>query len=373
MAIKRQKVILWGTGNVARQVMDNCETLDNYEILGFIDNNKNIVGDSFYGYKIYSPDILKNENIDIIVILNDRYEEIKTQIHNCYPQYDSKIRHKFYFFLQSLHKRYDDNCSNEIKELLEYANKNGLAFFNYKFTEKYADMPIDCRYDRTNGLYYIIDNGKRMYLSRVYDTEDKVVSYCRSILLEQDPESPHKYLDDDFCVNNNDVIVDAGVAEGNFTLSVIDQISRAYLIEADSNWIEALKYTFSDYKNKIELIPKYATSYNEGKFAKLDTIIQHPVNFIKMDIEGNEWDALNGATELINHCHDLKMAICTYHSDFDYELITNFVKNHGFDYEDSNGYMWFPVKVRQTTISTRFHHTLIRCSKNKLGVKDGIK
>ena len=43
------------------------------------------------------------------------------------------------------------------------------------------------------------------------------------------------------------------------------------------------------------IIQKFVTSVDEGKYATLDSLIEEPVNFIKMDIEGNEWDALLGA------------------------------------------------------------------------------
>ena len=40
----------------------------------------------------------------------------------------------------------------------------------------------------------------------------------------------------DFEVSADDVAIDIGSAEGNFTLNIIDKIQRAYVIEADPEW-----------------------------------------------------------------------------------------------------------------------------------------
>ena len=34
------KIFIWGTGNVAEETLRDCMTIDEYEILGFIDNDE---------------------------------------------------------------------------------------------------------------------------------------------------------------------------------------------------------------------------------------------------------------------------------------------------------------------------------------------
>ncbi len=61
--VKRmQKILLWGTGKIADEVLSQCGTLKTYDILGIIDNNSEKIGDSFHEYKIVGPDsiLLKN-------------------------------------------------------------------------------------------------------------------------------------------------------------------------------------------------------------------------------------------------------------------------------------------------------------------------
>jgi hypothetical protein len=49
---------------------------------------------------------------------------------------------------------------------------------------------------------------------------------------------------------------------------------------------------------------------------KLDTYVKEPVTFIKMDIEGGEYNALVGAREIIRE-QKPKLAISVYHRDDD--------------------------------------------------------
>ena len=221
-------------------------------------------------------------------------------------------------------------------------------------------------FDEQHKLYYVYHQGHKLYISRSYKTRESVRDYYRSILLEQDKRSPHRYMNENFNVNTGDVVVDIGVAEGNFSLEIIQRVSKIYMIEADDNWIEALKLTFAPFENKVIIIKGFMSSYNEGKLITLDSVIHEPVNFIKMDIEGNEWDGLRGAVKVLQISGDVKMAICAYHSDFDQELIENFLSKHNFEFEHSSGYMWFPTKLRQTYVSTSLNRGIIRAYRPKI-------
>jgi 16S rRNA A1518/A1519 N6-dimethyltransferase RsmA/KsgA/DIM1 with predicted DNA glycosylase/AP lyase activity len=56
-------------------------------------------------------------------------------------------------------------------------------------------------------------------------------------------------------VAEGDVVVDAGAAEGNFALSVIDKASKVYIIEGDAGWCEALRQTFLPYNRNSAKLP----------------------------------------------------------------------------------------------------------------------
>lgn len=115
-----------------------------------------------------------------------------------------------------------------------------------------------------------------------------------------------------------------------------------------------------DYSNKVIIIRKFISSYDEGDFATLDALIHEPVNYIKMDIEGNEWEALQGAKDIISRSQYLKCAICSYHSDFDRVLIEDFMDKNGLNHSVGPGLLWYPLTVRQNYVSTRLNKAIVR-------------
>lgn len=47
------------------------------------------------------------------------------------------------------------------------------------------------------------------------------------------------------------MIADIGSAEGNFSLSNIENVKKVYLFESDKEWIEALEATFRPWRDKV--------------------------------------------------------------------------------------------------------------------------
>lgn len=355
-----EKIFIWGTGAISRQALEQCDVFHLYDVLGFIDNDPNKIGKSFYNREIFAPTVLKEIRPDKIVILTAQYKEIKEQIAREFSQMINIVESMSFFYKQGLMKRYQGSRDPEIVQILGYLQKNDLQTFNYEFIKKYEKMNFEIQFDKKCGMYFVYHKGKRLYFSKSLGNRESVADYYRSIMIEQDAESPHRYTDEDFCVKDGDVVVDIGVAEGNFSLQIVDRVSKLYLIESDENWIDALRETFKDYTDKVIIIKKFVTSLDLGENATLDTLIREPVNFIKMDIEGNEWDALLGAEKLIARSDDLKCAICAYHGDFDEILIKDVFTKYGMKYSVTTGYMWFFETVRQTYVSTRLCRGVVR-------------
>lgn len=361
-----EKIFIWGTGVIAEQVLGQCDVFGQYEVMGFIDNNANKKGKTFHGKEIFTADILKEKAPDRIVILTIRYEEIEEQIRKEFPKITAAVEKMNFFYKQSVIKRYQNSCDSEIARIIKHLEKNDLQVFNYDFVQKYKDMHFQIEFDESCGMYFVFHEGKRLYFSKAIKDKEEVADYYRGVLMEQDQESPHKYIDESFQVEEGNVVVDIGVAEGNFSLQVIDLVSRLYIIESDDGWIEALQETFKDYQEKVVIIKKFITSVDDGKYATLDSLIEEPVNFIKMDIEGNEWDALLGAKKLIGRSENLKCAVCAYHGDFDEILIKDTFRKYGMDFSTTQGYMWYPDTNRQTYISTRLCRGIVRGIKNQI-------
>ena len=209
-------------------------------------------------------------------------------------------------------------------------------------------------------MFYVFHFGKKLYFSKKLDTEEKVLQYYRGLLLEQDQASPHRYCDKTFQVEKGDVVLDVGAAEGNFSLEVLDQAAHIYIIEADINWVEALNQTFRDYKEKVTIIHKYASSEDRGMYATLDQLISQKIDFLKMDIEGFECDALEGARRILSESPGLKCAICAYHSDFDEMLIKKLLEECGMRCSTTPGYMWWDGYGRKNYVSTKLVRGIVR-------------
>lgn len=232
---------------------------------------------------------------------------------------------------------------NDKKEIISYLSQNPLSVFPYPFTKNYSPTNIKIYYDeQLNNLPYVMHEGKKLYFKRD-KKEYKIMREYSFLRLEQDANSPHRYITDTFKINEGDVLIDIGSAEGNFSLSNIEKVKRLYLVEADPGWIEALTATFAPWKDKVTILNKYASDINDDKNISLDALLQHEgkVDFLKIDVEGAEQRVLAGATAVINNNKGLKVALCTYHKQDDAETFAKLLTGKRFNIEFSNGYMIF--------------------------------
>ena len=121
---------------------------------------------------------------------------------------------------------------------------------------------------------------------------------------------------------------------------MIDMARKVYLIEADAGWVEALEQTFRDDMDKVEIIYKYLSSQSNEQNITIDEINgMDKVNYIKMDIEGYEKDALSGALHTLQENGNIRCAICAYHCKEDEQWITEKLQSNGFVTDVSRGYI----------------------------------
>jgi predicted RNA methylase len=188
-------------------------------------------------------------------------------------------------------------------------------------------------------MFYYPFEGKRMYFPATM-TKTKITSYIRSILIEQDINSPHRYLTDAFNVKDGDTVFDIGAAEGNFSLSIAEKASAIYIFEPDCEWLDALNATFEPWKDKVHIISKYVSDVDAENTITLDAFCKTglKVDFIKADVEGYELKLLKGAVSIISR-PDVKIGICTYHKQQDETILKSFLESHHFICEYSAGYM----------------------------------
>lgn len=176
--------------------------------------------------------------------------------------------------------------------------------------------------------------------------------------------SPNQYFQDDIIkVTKDEVFLDIGAFTGDSAAAFINHYGDSYkkiiCFEPDLNnykYIEGLQKTNS----KITLIKKGISnkceklkmkidtcssifvndendfleegSYSYIELDSIDNLINEPVTFIKMDIEGFEMNALNGAVETIKKYRP-KLAICIYHKYTDFIDIPKFILDLNLEYK----------------------------------------
>lgn len=274
----------------------------------------------------------------------------------------SKYQFSSSYWKQQSGSRYGE----EAEAVFSYIEKNECVnVFNYEFSKMYAGMNIEVFMDEASGHYYVMFEGKRMYFPIGWEHE-RIREYCVGIYMEQDRQSPHCYYDEEYGVREGDVVIDGGTAEGNFALNVIDKAKKIYLVETEEEWVETLNLTFSEYKDKVVIVNGFLDEKTEQNHYSLADIATEEVNYVKMDIEGFERCVLRGAEDMLVNANNLRMAICSYHCNGDYEWITDYLSSLGYATKNSHGYM-FPEWEVSAAANCELRRGLVFAKKGKGG------
>lgn len=156
--------------------------------------------------------------------------------------------------------------------------------------------------------------------------------------------------------DENEVIVDLGAYIGDSALSYIEnygKYKKIYCYEISQESITKMQQKLSSYENitirNVAVGAEEGTMYfKKGAFdssnqvsdsgdipvpvVTLDQDIQEPITLIKMDIEGSELNAIEGAVEHIRKDRP-KLAVCTYHNNHHIWEIPRRLKEINPDYK----------------------------------------
>jgi hypothetical protein len=348
--IYMKKVFFFGAGFCAEAFLDKVkialESLGDYSILGFLDNDENKIGTLFEGYQVYSPDILSVVPCDLILFFlfqESRYKPVIQQLSQFRPI--EQIQDYTFPLKLLLQKKYCDSKEGEIKETLNYVLNHPVSVFNQFITadDTYDEVKWDYKADLPYIEFKTIDDKKvPMYYPRNYEFVKKDGGlFVLNLLWEQSEGSPHLYVKQNHNITEGDCVIDAGVCEGNFALKYAGIASHIYMFETDSRWFEPLNYTFRDYEEKVTIIHKAVSDETSKTTCKIDDAVSgHKVDFIKMDIEGAELSAIRGAQKTFCTNH-VKTSVCSYHKRGDEVNIRKQLENYGYQTSTSNGYMLF--------------------------------
>jgi FkbM family methyltransferase len=162
------------------------------------------------------------------------------------------------------------------------------------------------------------------------------LAHMHQEVFEPAESNPHSYEYRKLKLKNGDIVIDAGACEGFFTRYVLEKGAKVIAIEPVKILADALGKTYSadirhgnvkviqtaigSYTSKGHLSMNNARIFEShlGTFGeevnviKLDDLIATRIDFIKMDIEGGEVDALYGAQNIIKQFKP-KLSIAVYH------------------------------------------------------------
>lgn len=345
------KYLFWGTGKVCKQVIEGINFLSQYvkmkfEVVAFADNSAEKHGKLFDGKPIIHPSEMSNFEYDEIIICCDSYQTIESQLIYGYSINKNKIHDRYYLLKKIMEEKYQNDNSEEIRETLEWWKSHDITYYNqFLNLEKFGYNNVE--WDKENNLPFILfetslGKKKKMYFPRDYRFKilnDKFV--IRDLWANQYYSSPHAYVRENHDVKKGDIILDAGVCEGNFSLRYIDIVKKAYMVECDPIWEEPLYYTFKEYKDRIKMFSKQLSDRDGSTEITIDTLTDgHPLDFVKMDIEGAEIRAILGGKKTFTD-NNIRCSICSYHKYQDEERIRELLQTYGYKTWTSKGYLVF--------------------------------
>lgn len=317
-----RKIVLFGAGGVGvftyRTLMEK-----NIPIAAFCDNNPLKQGKKISGLFVYSYDELKVVIPEALILITigpaKAIEQVVLQLKN---------DNIFSDFIISTFYLFDENYVHYI--LSKYSSD----------MEQVYDMLKD-------------ERSKEVFLKKINYIISGDVEFLKNI------SDPNQYFCLDIVkVEHDDIFVDCGGYDGNNSLDFIkysgNKNAKVYIFEPDPENLILIHKNLVQFPN-VEIIPsatwshdcKLPISITSGQgtaisengesfiYAKsIDSFLNgRKANFIKMDVEGAEYESLLGAEKTIKNFKP-KLAICIYHSFLDHwrlqKVIYSFCKDYQF-------------------------------------------
>lgn len=165
-----------------------------------------------------------------------------------------------------------------------------------------------------------------------------------------DPNDWHFYQKEKTTIEEGEILLDIGTAEGLFPLTVVDVCGHIYMVEPSTTFNKCLNKTFSNHLHKVTIFNTAIgnedgmITFNEDSLDgmisdsdsvdcvqmsihKVDSLFKNgeKITYLKADIEGFEAEMLKGAEQTIKK-NKPKIAITTYHTQNDPNEIISLIK-----------------------------------------------
>lgn len=240
-----------------------------------------------------------------------------------------------------------DEAGKYSHELSFLHSQRDITMFPYE-KETHRSSPIYTEFDQQKGLPFVFHKNKRLYFPKEWSI-DKVEETYRYFMetecltaVDKGFKRPHQYQSGPFKIEEGDVLLDVGCAEGLVALDAIEIVKKVILFESDSIWEAPLKATFEPYKEKVEIINKLVGDKDDNATTTLSsfsrTLGEEETFFVKMDIEGAEEKVVKGNADFFKK-KKIKVACCTYHRDEHFSNLSTIFENWGYSVTPSDGYI----------------------------------
>lgn len=292
----------------------------------FCDNNKEKCGKTINNIEIISLNQLLTMDRDInILVTSSFYKEIMAQL-------------KSYGF----------------KNVISFENNTFELFvFLHHFDHYLYDTIFQNQFE-IEMIYEILADfsSKQVLLNILRQRLTFDFSYTFSVGEDNRFSRKRQYFDNDLInLTSNETFLDIGACVGEVTKEFIERVNnqfrKIYVFEPQKDNYLKLSQELGNLDNDDKVIIENVGVYSEngrvnfienGKGSKIsnegtdtikvikldDFLIDEPVTFIKMDIEGSEIEALKGAKNIITK-YKPKLAICVYHNPTDLWEIPLFI------------------------------------------------
>lgn len=314
-----KKIVLYGAGGFGKEIAQVL--LDhNIKPMAFLDMKAK---GTLLDVPIVNPCIFQDKDVKIVlsIVLN------------------KKIRNEIIDFLHNL-KFYDIIDAQEIRAMYIQV-ENGHTYENFKSLQNLILKPLDYLYDQESKKIYtknIIAHITRDY-KLAEETDEQVQYFVKTIPFQKG----YQYF------------VDCGAYIGDTFLELLklnktkeyigfEPIEESYKRLSENircKNIKAIafptavsnKTQMTTFDNKLGSSNISSIGSIQVMSVKLDDILHnHEPTFIKMDIEGEEINALNGAKSLI-HSIKPELAICIYHYINHFWEIPNLINEWNLEYD----------------------------------------
>lgn len=230
------------------------------------------------------------------------------------------------------YKLYPDRVATYENELIKLNSMTESNFINIVFPYDFVDQILSSPVELLSKHSVNYKGSELFYPDE--STEQTLIWGTKLELCEQHKDSPHCY---ESPTKSGNILLDIGCSTGNYSLMNYDKYSEVHLFD---NFIYKA-CTDKTFKGKNATFhPGFIDKVNS-----IDSFDLGKVSEIKLDIEGNEYDALMSGIDTIKRDHP-KIQCCTYHQSNDFESIYNLLKSLGYtNIRTTKGYMIFPHSI----------------------------